>query len=349
MKKKVLIAMSGGVDSSVAAYLLKAKNYRVVGATIKTWAKEDCEIEKDRACCSGDSIAYAKSVAHRLDIPHYVFDLSKQFEKNVINYFNDEYKHGRTPNPCILCNSYIKFGELFKRAEELGCEHIASGHYARIGVNDDTGVYELRKAMDSQKDQSYFLFNLKKHMLERILFPLGNAKKAEVRKIAKELDLKSHDRAASQDVCFRGGIFEERPGEIIFTSGKVLGRHIGVSHYTIGQRKGLGIAFREPLFVTGIDPKKNILYVGLKKDTLKKAITIDNVNWLLKKETPFRCNVKIRYRAKDAPAEIFSINKEVYRIKFQYGQSSPAPGQAAVCYIDDVVIGGGWVKDVYGK
>lgn len=276
-------------------------------------------------------------------VPYYVFDFSREFNKVIKEYFIREYENGRTPNPCVYCNSEIKFGLLLEKAKELGCYFIASGHYARRDRR-----LSLKKGKDRKKDQSYFLFNLTKDQLKHILFPLGDMKKTEVKVMAEKFDLKSHDRQSSQDVCFKKDIRKAASGNMIFNDGRVLGKHKGISHYTIGQRKGLGIAYTELLYVTKIDPIKNAVYVGTKSDTYRKTLIADKLNWIngVMPLKSFRVKAKIRYGTKEAPALIRPISKREVRVKFDKPQSSPTPGQAVVFYKGDVVLGGGWIREI---
>ena len=345
MNKKVLVAMSGGVDSSVACYLLKRKGYQCIGATIKTWPKEECENSGNKLCCSFDAISFARSVAHKLEVPHYVFDFSKEFRKKIKDYFIAEYEKGRTPNPCIYCNSEIKFGLLLKKAKELGCDFVGSGHYARIISNKKK--ISLKKGKDRKKDQTYFLFNLNKNQLKHILFPLGNMTKEKVRLIAKKMKLKPHDRKSSQDVCFKVENKKEISGDIVFND-QILGKHKGISHYTVGQRKGLGVAYTEPLYVTKIDSLKNTVYVGIKPDTYRKTLIADKLNWInrVSLSRPLRVKVKIRYGSKESFSKIKSISKKEIKVEFDKPQFSPTPGQAVVFYKSDEILGGGWIKKV---
>lgn len=343
INKRVLVAMSGGVDSSIACYLLKEKGYQCIGATIKTWPKEECGSTGNKLCCSLDAIAFAQSVAHKLGIPHYVFDFSREFNKIIKEYFIREYENGRTPNPCVYCNSEIKFGLLLKKAKELGCKFVGSGHYAR---NDKT--FSLKKGKDKNKDQSYFLFNLTRAQLKHILFPIGNMTKEKVRETAKKIGLRSHDRQSSQDICFKKDIREATSGNMVFNDGRVLGKHKGISRYTIGQRKGLGVAYAEPLYVTEIDAAKNTVYVGPKSDTYKKTLIADKLNWIngVTSLKPFRAKAKIRYGTKEASALITPISKKEILVEFDKTQASPTPGQAVVFYRQDKVLGGGWIREI---
>lgn len=347
MNKKVLIAMSGGVDSSVAAYLSKKAGYKCVGATIKTWPRGECERTGDKMCCSIDAISSARSAAHALGIPHYVFDLSKKFMKDIREYFIGEYKSGHTPNPCVYCNSEIKFGALWRRANELDCDYISSGHYARASFDKKSGRFLLKKGLDDGKDQSYFLFNLRQEQLKHILFPLGSLTKEKVRSLAKDAGLKSYDRASSQDVCFDVPR-EGKKGKIIFRDGHVIGEHDGITQYTVGQRKGLGVAYTEPLYVTRIDPEANAVHVGTRPDTLKRMLIADKLNWIQKVSLskPIRLRAKIRYGSEAALAKVASLPRGKVRVEFDKPQYSPTIGQAVVFYKKDTVIGGGWIKEV---
>ena len=339
MNKKVLVAMSGGVDSSVACYLLKKRGYQCIGATIKTWPKEECGDSRSKACCSLDAVNFARSVAHNLNIPHYVFDFSKQFNEHIKDYFFREYKKGRTPNPCVWCNSKIKFGLLLTKAQALGCKFIASGHYAR----NISGL--LKKGKDKSKDQSYFLFNLNQKQLKHVLFPLGGMTKEKVRNIAKRIGLKSHDRKSSQDICFTH-IQKNMPSGKIFFQKQVIGTHRGINRYTIGQRKGLGVAFREPLYVCEIDHKANSICTGTKTDLYKRNVLIEDGFISLKQDdySNVRLKAKIRYQTPEAACTVKSLGKRQYLVSFDKPQSSVTPGQAIVFYKKSLVAGGGWIK-----
>jgi len=345
VKKRVLVAVSGGVDSSVACYLLKEKGYHVIAATIKTWSKNECGTYGSNPCCSLDAISSAGNICGKLGVPHYVFDFSEEFRKKIISFCERDYKNGRTPNPCILCNSEIKFGLLLKKADELACDYLSSGHYANVVCRGHK--YYLKKGRDRDKDQSYFLFNLSQYQLSRVLFPLGRIKKNEVRALAEKVGLKSHDRASSQDLCFRRDGREAFAGDIMFRGVKRMGKHKGISHYTIGQRKGLGVAYSEPLYVTSIDAVNNILHVGTRKDSLRQVITADNLHWIDGRTVRKKINVKakIRYESMEAEACVYPISNKKVRIKFKKPQSSLTPGQAVVFYKKEIVLGGAWIKE----
>ncbi len=356
--KKVVVAMSGGVDSSLAAALLKKEGCYVIGITFRTWPKEECGSSFGRACCSLEAITRARAVAEDLDIPYYVVDFSEDFKKQVIDYFCSEYLKGLTPNPCIVCNEKIKFGRLLEKAKSLGAGFVATGHYAKVGLNKGTDRFLLKEGQDKVKDQSYFLFSLSQDQLKHAIFPLGDMTKEKVRKIAKSLKLKTYNTVSSQDICFiqdqnyaeyikkKTGV-EIKTGEIVDKNGKVLGRHNGIPFYTIGQRRGLGIAYSEPLYVTAIDVETNRLVVGPKTDVLKKSLVAERLNWISIPgiEDSRKLMVKIRYNHKKAKAIVTKIDKDTVRVDFDEPQSSPTPGQAAVFYDKDVVVGGGWIRE----
>ena len=351
--------MSGGVDSSVAAAVLKRDGYDVIGVTIRTWSKEECGASFGRACCNLEAVTRARAVAEGLGISYYVVDFSADFKKEVIDYFCAEYLKGHTPNPCVVCNEKIKFAKLLEKARSLGARSIATGHYARVEFNKNHGRYLLKEGKDKAKDQSYFLFSLSQGQLEHCIFPLGGLIKDKVRSMAKRFKLRTHDTVSSQDVCFiqdksyaeyirkKTGV-EAMPGKIVNSAGKVLGRHKGIIFYTIGQRRGLGIAHKEPLYVTGIDIANNRVIVGERTDMLKKSLVAERLNWISVKgkEKPIRVTAKIRYAHKKAKATVTKMKEDAVRVDFDEPQSSPAPGQAVVFYDKDIVVGGGWIKGV---
>ena len=355
---KIAIAMSGGVDSSLAANLLKKEGHDVVGITFRMWPKEECGASFGRACCNLEAITRARAVAEDLGIPYYVIDFSEDFKREVIDYFCGEYLKGVTPNPCIICNEKIKFGLLLDKARQLGASSIATGHYAKIDYDKRSGRFLLKEGRDKLKDQSYFLFSLSQDQLKRAVFPLGNFTKDKVRGIAKRFKMKTFDTASSQDVCFindtnyaeyikkRTGV-EIIKGDIVDKEGNVLGRHKGIPFYTIGQRRGLGIAHAEPLYVTAIDIKNNRLIVGVKKDMLKKSLVADRLNWISVDgiDKPIKVLAKIRYNHKKAKAVVTRLGDDSVRVEFSEPQGSPAPGQAVVFYNKDMVVGGGWIRE----
>jgi len=356
--KKVAVAMSGGVDSSVCAALLKEKGYEVIGLTMQIWPEDESKDRPDR-CYGTEVIDNARRVTDKLGISHYVVDLREAFEKYVMVNFCDEYREGRTPNPCIRCNQYIKFGALLKKARELGADYLATGHYARIDYRRETGEYLLRKGVDLEKDQSYFLYTMIQEQLENVLMPLGNYTKNEIRAIARDLDLPVMDRAESQEICFiphsdypeflKEHIPEAaNPGPILNTQGQILGEHRGILFYTVGQRKGLGISAKVPLYVIGIERGKNTIIAGTEDELYSDELKACKVSYTARNgpKEPVRLKVKIRYRHREAEARVYPVSENEVRVKFAQPQRAITPGQAAVFYDKDVVIGGGTIEKV---
>ena len=356
-KKRVLVAMSGGVDSSMAAAILKDAGHEVIGATMKIWPKEYCGKHKEKSCCSLQDIDDAKKVCGKLNIRHYVLNFEDVFRREVIDYFTREYLQGRTPNPCILCNKKIKFGALLKRAEDLGCDFISTGHYARIF---DNGSLRLRESLDKNKDQSYVLFSLTRSQIKKTLFPVGGLWKEEVKASAKELGLNVYKKKESQEICF---VFDgkypdfikeycgikDKKGNIVDSGGRVLGEHNGFWNFTIGQRKGLGIAQKRPLYVIRIDAERNTVTVGDSSETKKKRFIVRDINWFCEKERQgFEADVKIRYNHKKAKAFLKETEGNKIDVEFLDAQEAITPGQAAVFYDGEYVIGGGWIESVRG-
>ncbi len=340
--------MSGGVDSSVAAYLLKEQGYEVIGLTFRNWP-QDCLSRAEDKCCGPQAVTDARMVAHTLGIPHYVVDEIGAFQRDVIDYFVAEYRQGRTPNPCIICNEKIKFGTLLKQAEQLGAEFIATGHYARIEHGDR---YLLRKGCDPHKDQSYFLFLLRQEQLAKALMPIGNLSKDETRAIAGKLGLKTAEKVESQEICFvpdkdygrflhETGKLADRPGEIVTSAGKVVGTHAGIQYFTIGQREGLKLGGQKiPLYVVALDAAQNRVIVGPAPELLRSEFTVSNCSWLAidPPTGAIEVTVKIRYKHPGCLATV-----ERGTVKLHEPQRAITPGQAAVFYRDDIVLGGGWI------
>ncbi len=347
--KKVLVAMSGGVDSSAAALLLKEAGYKVTGITMCLGIREDGDRTR---CCGLDAIDDAKRVCDQLQIPHFVFDYAGEMEERVIGKFIAEYRRGRTPNPCIDCNRYLKFGTLLRKARGMGFDFLATGHYARIEKQDEE--WSLLRPADRNKDQTYFLYPVAAEDLTSILFPLGNLNKEEVRALTRKAGLHVAGKAESQDICFvthgnYGQFFQERnvpaiAGDIVDKSGRILGKHRGIVYYTIGQRGGLGISAKAPLYVVEIDAVENTIVVGEKKDLYSRGLIAGDVN-LLTTELPRNVEAKIRYRKKPASCEV-TMEDDKLKVIFQDAQESITPGQAVVLYAEDRVLGGGVIEEV---
>ena len=354
--KKVVVAMSGGVDSSVAAALLKEKGFAVIGITMQISQSSS----KDGGnCCGLDSIEDAKRVANRLEISHYVLNFRDIFKKMVIANFCEEYQEGKTPNPCIRCNQYIKFDALLKKAQALSTDYIATGHYARIEFDSQRKRYLLKKGIDSQKDQSYVLYTMTQEQLKQTLMPLGNLTKDRVREIAKEKGLPVANRPESQEICFirdeNYGKFLKRhipeaakPGPIVNSQGKVLGEHQGIILYTVGQRKRIGISAKEPLYVMAIDKAKNVIVVGRKEEIYASKLIAVSTNYISIEDLkePLDVKAKIRYLHEFQEAQITPLGEGNARVKFKQPQWAMTPGQAVVFYNEDIVIGGGVISEV---
>jgi tRNA-specific 2-thiouridylase len=352
---RVLLGMSGGVDSSVAAYLLKEQGYDVVGVTMKVWP-QDCVSRAEDKCCGPQAVADARGVAHTLGIPHYVVDEANEFEKLVIDYFTSEYRAGRTPNPCVMCNEKLKFGNLLNKARALGASHVATGHYARIETTAG-GHAQLKKAVDVKKDQSYFLFSLRQEQLASALLPLGGLTKPEVRAIAKKMGLKTYDKEDSQEICFvpgndytaflksHLGEKEFHPGGIYFKDGTYMGDHQGMEFYTVGQRKGLGGGHGRPVYVIDIDPATQRVIVGDYDDLQREDCYLSQTSWGESEPAgPIEVTTKIRYNWPEVRAVLHPLPGNRARLEFAEPQRSVSPGQAAVCYQGDRVLGGGWIE-----
>lgn len=357
-KKRVLVAMSGGVDSSVAALLLHKEGYELIGVTMKTWDYSSAGGDtKETGCCSLDSINDARQLAVKLGFPHYVIDIRGEFEPQIVDNFVDEYIIGRTPNPCVLCNTYIKWEALLKRANDLQCDYIATGHYARLVEKE--GQHFVSKGIDGAKDQAYVLWGISQENLQRTLFPLGNYNKDEIREIAR---VNGYDKLSKKresfEICFipdndyRGFLkrrvpgLEERVegGEFVDSKGNVLGKHRGYPFYTIGQRKGLEIALGEPMYVNKIDAKTNRVVLGPKEELSKQKMLVKKINWqkFTSIEDGMLVDVQIRHHDQGTPAKLFNDDGGL-RVEFERGVSAITPGQSAVFFDGDDVIGGGFI------
>lgn len=357
MNQRAIIAMSGGVDSSVAAYLMKEQGYDCIGVTMKLFHNEDIGLAKEHTCCSLDDVEDARSVAYTLGIPYYVFNFSERFQEDVIDRFIDAYENGRTPNPCIDCNRYLKFDKLYHRARELERDYVVTGHYARIERDAVSGRYLLKKAIDKDKDQSYVLYALSQEQLAHTQFPLGGMTKPEVRQIADAqgfINARKHD---SQDICFvphgrYADFIEQQTGRIcpegnfIDKEGNVIGRHRGVIRYTLGQRKGLGLSFPEPMYVCAVNPEDNTVMLGPESELFSRSLTAKDINLIAypRLEAPMRLKAKIRYRATEQWAVVTQTDADTLQIEFDEPQRAITKGQAVVLYDRDTVVGGGTIQ-----
>ncbi len=347
--------MSGGVDSSVAAYMLKRQGHEVLGLTMKIWTCDEDAPVDPRVCCGPAAISDARRVAEEIGIRHYVVGMRGVFEELVIDHFVAEYARGRTPNPCVRCNRYVKFEPLLAKADALGATHLATGHHAIVESGPD-GRFALRRAKDARKDQTYFLYSMTPDQLARVLMPIGRLTKDEVRALAREAGLPVADRPESQDVCFVPGgdigeLIAERlpsalePGPIEDLDGRVLGEHRGIARYTIGQRSGLGLARPRPAYVVRIDRPRNVVVVSDDEDLFADSLTADELSWIAG-EPPaaeFRTSAKVRYAARPAPAAVEVVGDEA-RVSFDEPERALAPGQAVVFYDGDRVLGGGTIR-----
>ena len=375
--------MSGGVDSSATAALLLEQGYDVVGITLKLWP-QDCVNRAEDKCCGPQAVTDARSVCHKLGIPYYLIDEAADFQKHVIQYFADEYKAGRTPNPCVMCNQNLKFGRLIDRADQLGADFIATGHFARVErvgssrgdeaqtevqnpksetrnsrsllTSAATGRYLLKRGKDLRKDQSYFLFSLRQDQLARAMFPLGEKTKSDTREVARHCNLKTADKEESMEICFvpdnnyggflqQANLVQKHRGEIVDAHGHVLGHHDGIEFYTIGQRKGLGLSSPKPLYVVELDAENNRVMVG--DDTMldRDEFVADRCNWHPFEHLtgPIEVTAKIRYNHPGTAATVSPLEQGRVRVKLHVPQRAITPGQAAVFYQDDLVVGGGWI------
>ncbi len=356
MNKKALVAMSGGVDSSVTALLMNRQGYECMGVTMKLFYGEEAET-RENTCCSLNDVEDARSVAMNLGMPYYVFNFSDRFSECVIDKFIDAYENGRTPNPCIDCNRYLKFDKLYMRAKELGYDYIATGHYAKVEYDKTKGRFLLKKAADLSKDQSYVLYSLTPEQLSHTVFPLGKLTKSEVRAIAEEngfVNARKHD---SQDICFvTNGKYSDfiesytgrkyPEGNFVYKDGTVLGRHKGIIRYTVGQRKGLGLALPHPMYVIRVDTETNTVILGENEDLFSKEVTADNINLISVDNLyePLRVKAKVRYSQPEQWATAVQTDEDTIKLVFDEPQRAVTQGQALVMYDGDVVVGGGTIK-----
>lgn len=354
MERKALVAMSGGVDSSVAALLVCRAGYEAMGVTLRLYENEDAGLVGEKTCCSLDDVNDARAVCARLQIPFYVFNFKESFRREVMDRFTEAYEKGETPNPCIDCNRYIKFEKLMNRAKEIGCETVATGHYARVAQDEASGRWLLKKGLDTSKDQSYVLYSLTQQQLSRLLLPLGELTKEQVRQLAEENGFVNAKKRDSQDICFvpdgNYAAFIERhtgksfaPGSFVGAGGQVYGQHRGIIHYTVGQRKGLGLSFPQPMYVCGIDPEKNEVLLGEHERLFSTELIAGEINLISRAEIsePMKVKAKVRYRQAEQPATAVQTGPDQLKITFDQPQRAVTKGQAVVLYDGDTVVGGG--------
>lgn len=356
-KKKVVVGMSGGVDSSVAAWLLKEQGYEVIGVTMQIWQEEEEQAQQENGgCCGLSAVEDARRVAYMLDIPYYVMNFKKEFKEHVMDYFVAEYLRGRTPNPCIACNRYVKWESLLKRSMDIGADYIATGHYARI-ARLENGRLALCRSKTTAKDQTYALYNLTQSQLAHTLMPVGDYTKEEIRDMARQIGLRTADKPDSQEICFipdhdyagfidrQSGVKASLEGNFVSRDGRILGRHKGITHYTIGQRKGLGIALGTPVFVTELRPETNEVVLGSNEEVFGTAAYADHLNFMSipDLEGEMEVTAKIRYSHQGAPCRIRKVERDKVRCDFMEPVRAITPGQAVVFYQGDLVVGGGCI------
>lgn len=352
MKKKVVVGMSGGVDSSVAACLLKEQGYEVIGVTMQIWQDEEqALLEENGGCCGLSAVDDARRVAQALDIPYYVMNFKQDFKEHVIDYFVDEYLDGRTPNPCIACNRYVKWESLLKRSLDIGADYIATGHYARIEKLSN-GRYALKRSATPEKDQTYALYNLTQNQLSKTLMPVGEYTKDEIREIAEKIHLPVAHKPDSQDICFVDGSYGEyieeitgqkiRPGNFVDMNGNILGTHKGIVCYTVGQRRGLGLSLKQPGYVVRIDKERNEVVIGSNEDLMTDTLYGDQVNFMSVSSIKdgMRLQAKVRYNHRGASCTVSMAGKDRIKVLFDEPQRAVTPGQAVVFYDGDYVAGG---------
>ncbi len=356
-KNLVVVAMSGGVDSCVAALLLKEQGKEVIGVSMKTHESDPHESARPQTCCAARDIQDARSVCQQLDIPFYPLNLKEEFRENVIEYFAKEYSEGRTPNPCVQCNDRLKFDALLEKARQLGAYYLATGHYVQK-VRDTNGRYHLVRAKDPDKDQSYFLFGLSQTQLEHLLFPIGRSTKEEVRELARRAGLKTAEKPESQEICFvtsghyadfiesKLPAYRGKPGVIVDEKGAVLGEHEGIHAFTIGQRRGVGVAGGERLYVTEIRAAENKVVLGPRESLSKNGVVVQKVRWVLNGQVlpGMEVETRIRYRNSGIPSTLTLLNNDAVRVDFREPAGAITPGQAAVFYRGDELLGGGWIE-----